>query len=190
MPAYYILTHKPTGMYYIGSTSNLIKRLSRHKSALNSRSHECAKLQEIYTCWEDIEIVSHEVGSIEEARRMEQDLLNTHFRKSKCCNTSSSAEPFGDMTAEDRSNLHRGHKYNLGKAHSDETKAKIGAASLGRTKSPEVRQKIAAAKSKKVSIDGTVYDSIKDAAYKLNLPYMTVSGRLKSTRYTAWFYIE
>lgn len=188
----YILTHAPSGFFYIGSSIDLVRRIREHKSDLLRGTHGNPKLSRCFTCWEDCSYKFFETENIDVAHDLETDLIRKHSSNPLCCNVGTDARNrvAGVIDDEARRRGSLGHTRNLGRTHSEETKARIGAASLGRTKSPEVRQKIAAAKSKKISIEGTIYDSVKDAALKLNMPYTTVSGRLKSTRYQKWFFIE
>jgi hypothetical protein len=71
-----------------------------------------------------------------------------------------------------KSPLYQNYKYN------DETKNK------NITKEPYQNNR------KKISIDGIIYDSIKESSTKLDIPTHSIYHRLKSTSYPDWFYIN
>lgn len=188
----YVLTHLPTGIYYVGSTNNFADREYNHRSRLNRGVHPNARLQACYTKWADMELRFIPAPTIELARVEEQKLLKQHHGKSLCCNVGlNSTDPTqGVITKELRQQTHQGNSYRSGSKHTDETKARIGAASKGRTKSDDVREKIAAAKRKTVSVNGELYDGVEAVVAKFGVSYSTVLYRIASTssKFESWFY--
>lgn len=85
-PGYYILEHKTTGHYYIGSAKDLAARLASHKHDLNHGVHCNKRLQDICADWDDLEVSAIPMHSREAARRMEQTLLEVNFGKPLCVN--------------------------------------------------------------------------------------------------------
>lgn len=193
-PGYYTLTHRPTGLYYIGSSVNISERMKVHRYDLRKGIHKNPKLLAAYTCWEDYDVYVVYTDGVDQARRREQELIDVHHGRSRCCNVGrSTTDPtLGVISTERRREVMRGNTINNGRVQSVETRAKIGAASVGRTKSPEVRAKIAAAKEKAVSIDGTVYTSLTEAGQVLGLNYKQMVYRVTVAggKYQNWKYAE
>ena len=79
-------------------------------------------------------------------------------------------------------------KGKTGRKHSSETKQKISDKKIG-TKNPKHSEfmKHNNPKSKKVSIDGIIYESIEKASKNLNLARHLVKNRLKSKKYDNWY---
>lgn len=229
---YYTITHRPTGRFYIGSSGNLTRRIWRHRTELASGMHTNRKLQEIYTCWDDFEVMTSEVNTLEEARQLEQQLLDRYVGTALCCNSSMSAtNPFDvferiwpsreicianlekanearrgkPLTDEHKARLSASHK---GKVLSTEhraalSKAKTGStissshrealrqANVGKTITDEHKRIISELKSRKVSIDGVIYPSLKVASAAVGFSDVTVRKRLNDhVNYKDWFYLD
>ena len=88
---------------------------------------------------------------------------------------------------EKMSNSHKGHNHwNYGKSHSKEIREKMSNSHKGLRLSIKTREKISKSlvgknnpNSKKVKINGIVYDTIKEAAEKNNVHRMTISRWIK-----------
>lgn len=229
---YYTITHRPTGRFYIGSSGNLTRRIWRHRTELASGMHTNRKLQEIYTCWDDFEVMTSEVNTLEEARQLEQQLLDRYVGTALCCNSSMSAtnpfdvfERIGPSREICIANLEKANEARRGKPLSSEHKAKLSEASKGRVLSPEQRAALIRAntgrkmsdnhreiiiaantglkrtsehkkiiselKSRKVSINGVIYPSLKVASAAVGFSDVTVRKRLNDhVNYKDWFYLD
>lgn len=144
-PASYILVHKPTDMFYIGSTRNLAKRIRDHRHYLETNTHHCRKLLEVFTSWDDIEVRFNPFDDVEDARDEEQLLLDNHANRGLCCNVATNARNLWSdkgMPADVRAKISRGL---TGKKFSAERIERMRETSRGRTNSPECRAKISAA---------------------------------------------
>lgn len=112
---------------------------------------------------------------------------------------------FTDETKEKMSKSHTGkklsdkHKKNIGKAvklrggipHTEETKEKLSKIMSGRSNPKHSSfMKENNPKNQKVSIDGIIFKSIKEASEVLNISRSTIKNRLKSKNFTTWFKIK
>ena len=89
----YKLIDRKTGVYYIGSTGNLRKRLAQHLSDLSRGQHRNTRLQQHTnddTVWE-LE-VAYIVSDRDEAYAVEQQLLDLSKEDPKCLNISVKAK--------------------------------------------------------------------------------------------------
>lgn len=192
--AAYIMKHKPTGYYYVGSTTDYMTRMRNHRHKFNNASHENKRLQSIFTCWEDFDVEVFKLGTIKEAKAMEQRLLDQHRGKGLCCNfASSSTDPTaGVITNERRREVNLGNTNMLGKKHTEETRAKIGTSATGRTKSDEVRRKISLAKSMAVIAGGVQYESVLAASTALGISGSTIRSRIisNSAKFKDWKFVD
>lgn len=79
----YILTLTDTGVFYIGSTLNLKKRLQTHIRLLQQNKHHNARLQEAWGKGNNYKVSSISHASREEAFRMEENLILRSYTSSK-----------------------------------------------------------------------------------------------------------
>lgn len=77
----------------------------------------------------------------------------------------------------------------LGTALTDQHREAIRQGNLGKTRSEEHKRLIGESKSRKVSIDGVVYPSLKSAASAVSLSDVTVRKRLNDPSFESWFYV-
>lgn len=73
--AVYMITDELSKKFYIGSTSDLNRRISEHKSDLKNNIHYNKKLQELYNNKAKLKIHHIEKETIQEARELEDILL-------------------------------------------------------------------------------------------------------------------
>lgn len=228
---YYKITHRPTGKFYIGSSGNLNRRIWRHRTELEQGVHTNRKLQSTYTTWDDFTVETFLSGTLEEARQMEQQLLDRHVGTALCCNSSMSANnPFDvfERIPPDREismrNLEKANEARRGKPLTDEHKARLSAShkgkvlstehkaaiskaktgstissshrealrqgSVGKTRTDEHKRIISELKSRKVSINGIVYPSLKAASAAVGFSDVTVRKRLNDPNFDLWFYVD
>lgn len=87
LPGQYFLYFLSTGHFYIGSTSNLCKRIARHKADLINNRHHNKKLQKVYNNTDaPIYFYYKQFSTKEESLKIEQEKLNTYYHTGLCCN--------------------------------------------------------------------------------------------------------
>ena len=164
-PAVYMLTHEPTGLFYIGSSSSFGLRVNSHKHQLLKGIHKATRLQEVFKSWDEIDVRFTEVDSPETALATEQHFLNLFYGHPLCVNSASSVRSDQNLS------------YNSGGVKCNEKQNAANAANAAKCR-------------KRVSIAGIEYPSIKDARLALNLPKKTVIGRLKNANFVDWKYLS
>lgn len=139
VPGVYILQHNTSSMFYVGSTSNLYQRAASHRSKLKCGRHEVPEIQKAYELSPGITIVALPTKNVEEARSLEQVLLDQNRADSRCLNKASDAyTPRKGMAPS-----------NKGKSPSEETRKKISEANQGRTFTPEQRENMSLSRTGK-----------------------------------------
>lgn len=103
--AFYILTHTPTGLYYVGSTRNLRSRLQDHRVKLEGGRHYSTKLQEAFTSWHDITVTAEYTETPDQALRLEQARLDRCFLDTRCCNSRQGATAGPEISNEGKARL-------------------------------------------------------------------------------------
>lgn len=119
MIAFYILTHKPTGVFYVGSTKNLRTRLIDHRVKLDGGKHYAKALQDVYRSWDEISVEHTECRDDAAALRMEQDALKKYHGHRLCANRRRGATAGAVISDEGRERLAAGRRGTLA---SDETR--------------------------------------------------------------------
>lgn len=172
-PGSYILTHVPTGMFYVGSSGNIAERMKNHRKELVKGRHHAVALQAVFTSWLDIHVNFVVAQTREEALEQEQIALNLVHGHANCCNTSKSAY------------------FSSEHLHSRKASLKSAETRRGRTASREVVERQAAGRSKRVLIDDIEYPSVKSAASALGVtPGAVVQGLKNGTqRHQTWRYL-
>lgn len=207
VPGLYILTHEPTGYYYAGSSRNVSKRVGQHKSDLENSRHVNPKLRDCYTTWDDMDIQIYPKDTYEEALAAEQDFLNKFATFRLCCNVSTNAKGWYikdtmpiDLRAgissrmkarfEDTEERLRLSQALSGRTRTDETKTKMALSASTSEKVKARHQRLRERVCIKVSIEGTVYDSITAASNALDVNRVTIHSRLGSRNFPTWFRLE
>jgi group I intron endonuclease len=95
------------------------------------------------------------------------------------------------LTKEHRENIGKAVKKRGGTPHTDETKVKLSKAMTGK-KNPKHSDFMVKnnPKSQKVSIDGVIYDTIKEASEELKINRSTIKYRLNNKKNKTWFKIN
>lgn len=174
----YRWTNKITAKSYVGSASNLSKRLYFYYSQNLIRSELTRGNSAIYSA-----ILKH-------------GLQNFRLEVIEYCERADTIEReqyYIDLLQPEY-NILKTAGSRLGSKHSDETKVKIGASCLGKTHSEEARQLMSVAKKGKNKSEGTgspsqkievfdnitnlttTYESILEAARTLNIRHSTISN--------------
>ena len=157
-PAVYMLIHRTSGHFYIGSSSNLANRLRQHHRNLRIGEHKNERLLECYTTWDDFEVRFEPCRDADEALDKEEDLIDKFRNQVLCCNIGTGTRAVWEngmpQSVKDKiSAFHKGRDYGddframrsrlmTGIARTDTEKRKLSEALSGRTRPPEVVLKI------------------------------------------------
>lgn len=172
-PGTYILTHKPTGLYYIGATVNLRRRFSTHMHNIAKRPDVGPKaFKQFEANKEEFEFEFETFESVEEANVLEAAFLRCNVGNDLCINQSYGKGPLTNL--------------------SEETRRKLGDLRRGIARTPETKNNISLGKSRKVSLDGVVYASCYVAAAELGIGARALRQRLgaKTRTWRDWFFLE
>jgi hypothetical protein len=130
------------------------------------------------------------------AKTIEQNFLDQHFGSGMLFNLSPDATvAFKGLThsSETKAKIGSANFRQLaGVPKTPEHRAKIGAANKGKAgPSPETTEKIVAARSRAVAIDGKIYSSLSEAARQFDTTPTTVYDRIgsNSMKFKNWKYV-
>lgn len=171
--AVYRLTHVPTGQYYIGSTQDFNQRRYVHEYSLRKGKHMCQKLQEFYDQNPDPTTLRWDVIHAHprsHAHQLEEKMIRDNWNDplllNKSMNVKGNDAPISEELREKR------------RAVAKQLWAE------GRMRDPSV-----SGASKKVSIDGNIYDSVVAASKQLNLATHHIYRRVKSDEWPSYQYL-
>ena len=197
----YLISNNVNGKCYVGSSIHLTQRRKEHFSRLMHNKHENAHLQNAYNKYgrEAFEFEILETLSIDD--NIKENLLKR--------------EQFWIDNLKPEYNILLVAGSNLGYHHSDETKQKISKSTTGLKKSEEHAKHIRegqkgrvftedhkkklseAAKRRKrqsnhaiISIDGIIYNSLKEASEITGVKYNTIQKRLKNPKFPNYYYVK
>ena len=130
------------GYFYIGSSVNLKRRKVVHKTDLRSLRHSNQKMQNCWNKYGIFEFIVLEECEISDLLLREQQLIDKHFSDPKNVNLAPKAgSPLGVVhSADSRANMSA-----AAQNRSDEHRAKISAAQIGRICSAETKNKMSVA---------------------------------------------
>ncbi len=171
--AVYRLTHIPTGYFYIGSANNFTERRMVHEYTLKKGEHMSQKLQELYNENPDPSVLKWDIilaHPRSHAHELEQKLINDSLNDPLLLNKSTNVK--GNNVA---ASLELREKR---RAVAKQLWAE------GRMRDPSV-----SGASKKVSIDGNIYDSVVAASKQLNLATHHIYRRVKSDEWPSYQYL-
>ena len=208
--AAYRITHLATGIFYIGSSGNIRRRLTYHKNRLKNKAHHATKLQEVFSNINELKIELYPTDDREAAFDLEQKMLDRSIGDPLCANVLLDA------------------KSRKGTTHLPETRKKIGQSQIGKIISNEQREQISAAlkgrklppeqvrnqaltrmnrprtaneqkvldemwerSKKKIVADGMIFNSVTEAANHFGVSPATMTWRLSSNspRFIDWKYL-
>ncbi len=172
--AVYRITHKPTGHFYIGSSSNFSDRKRVHLSALRNNRNPCPKLQELFNenpNFDDLHWDVILIHPISEAHALEEKFIKEAEGNPLLMNLSQSA------------------KGTRGIVWSDEEKSRRSTLAKQLWAEGRMRDPSVSGASKKVSIDGNIYDSVVAASKQLNLATHHIYRRVKSDEWPSYQYL-
>lgn len=197
----YLISNNVNGKCYVGSTVHLDQRRREHFSRLANNKHINAHLQNAYNKYGreafDFEILE----TIDIDDNIKDKLLKR--------------EQFWIDNLKPEYNILLVAGSNLGYHHTDETKRKISESTTGVKKSEEHAKHIRegqsgrvlteehkaklseAAKHRKspsnhaiISIDGVIYNSLKEASEATGIKYNTIQKRLKNPNFSNYYYVK
>lgn len=209
----YVITHEPTGHFYVGSSSNFANRKGQHLWSLKSGSHHNKRLQELYDKNPQLTFDTTPCESRERAYDLEQAAITANKDNPLLLNFCIDVRsPMKGLKFSDDHRL-KISETNKGRVLDGEWRAKLAAAKMGKTQSEETRLKkslatkgrplaethrLAAAEAsrlacgKPVSIQGVVYPTLISASMAIGMEKRSVVRRLVSEdpKYQDWFYVE
>lgn len=197
----YRFVNTVTGDYYIGSSSDLNRRRLQHLNSLRKNKHHSYRFQK---AWNDYGEIQFDYEILEELEIIE-DLKNQLFDR----------EQYWINIIEPEYNILPAAGSTLGYHHTEETKQKISKTTTGVKKSKEHAKHISegqrgktitkehkeklsqSAKNRKsmshhsiISIDGIIYNSLKEASERTGVKYNTIQKRLKNPNFGNYFYVK
>ena len=173
--AVYRITHKPTGHFYIGSTATFSQRKRGHESGLRNGDNPCAKLQELYNANPDLNDLHWDVilaHPIEHAHFLEEKMIKEAWDNPLLLNKAQSAKGTRGVVYTDEE---RQRRSDLAKQMWAENRLRTDTSISGA--------------SKKVSISGTVYESVADASRKTGIAMHLIYHRVRSDKHSDYFYL-
>jgi group I intron endonuclease len=190
-----MLTHLPSGKFYIGSSGNIKARILDHRRLLIAGTHSNPNLNECYTCWDDFKVDFETYQTRDKAYDREEELLNYFHGQSLCCNIGRDPRSafLGGMPDGTKQRLRLAHlgktfddkfKENCrirmtGNNPSEETRKRMSAARTGVRVSPETIEKMREVKAgKAIVINGVRYRSYGEAVRTLGLSESTIRQRV------------
>lgn len=183
-PGYFRITHLPSGKFFFGACTDLKSGIYLLRYKLEHKIHSNIPLRDAFTNWADCKVEQHKTDSRLKAQRKRAELVKRHSEDPLCCNGvigGNHAQRFRTtaavVEARKRGNTSE-HNANIAKAR---TGTKLKAETIAKLK-------IAASsrKNRKIKIEGVIYDSIKEGANAVGLPYNTTRSRAVSNRWPEW----
>nr|UVX74785.1 MAG: GIY-YIG catalytic domain protein [Bacteriophage sp.] len=197
----YLISNNVNGKCYVGSTIHLDQRRKEHFSRLANNKHINAHLQNAYNKYGreafDFEIL--------ETVDIDDNIKDKLLKR----------EQFWIDNLKPEYNVLLVAGSNLGYHHTEETKKKISESTTGVKKSDEHAKHIRegqsgrvlteehkaklseAAKHRKspsnhaiISIDGVIYNSLKEASEATGVKYNTIQKRLKNPNFSNYYYVK
>lgn len=163
----YVITHEPSGMYYIGSSHHVAVRISNHKTALEKQYHRNPILQQVYNEQpHGLKFWYENTKDREEAYKREQKLLDKAINDPKCCNISRVAESTGAGIAHIK-HIQKSKSELMKKWHSENPE-----------RAKATTQAMMEARRKGVMWDGVEYTSLRKAWEANNKDWRKVYKRL------------
>ncbi len=131
----YAITHVPSGRFYIGSSRDVIGRWADHQKRLRANNHHSIKLQ---AAWNKYGCQQFHFGILEECSAMDRVGREQFWMDQAQCykqgfGFNMSASSFGSSHPDISAKISIALK---GQIFTEERKAKISAANLGRVKGP------------------------------------------------------
>ncbi len=166
----------PSGRIYIGVTNNFKRRMKEHNSSPYPFGHAVRKYGK-----ENFHYEFEEFETLEDALNREAELVTINEVNSrKYYNTS-----LGGKLTNTLSNNNPMHNSEILKNHPN-----LWTTENNPMNDPVTKQKMVESQNrKKVSIDGVIYNGVREAARQLDSYRQFIIHRLKSNNFPSWYYL-
>lgn len=206
----YLIYQENSRRVYIGSSGMPGLRAGRHIVLLRGKRHYNSTFQKLYDDNPNFYMVYYTVDTREEAYKLEQALIDYYSPSGNLINHAL------DVKAPNRGRIaspetrEKQRQAKLGVPRSEEAKRRVSEGQIGRVQSAETRRLLSVVKkgkpqpdhiaelcrernrlrSKPISVDGTIYESVREATRQLNVARDTIKFRVKSSspKWKDWFY--
>lgn len=210
----YLIINSLSGELYVGSTSNVISRISKHRRELCIDSAESKRLQNSFNSTNNnfFDICAIYTDNRDDAYEIEQIILDIIIPKTISCNISPNARiACKGITLSDehkqkiinantgrirtKESLEKSSKSLTGLKRSKEIKEKFSKIHLGVPLQPHHAKAVRDSRvkiMKKVQINNIIYNNLGDAAKALKIGYSALRYRLnsKSRNFSNYFYLN
>jgi predicted GIY-YIG superfamily endonuclease len=169
----------PSGKTYIGVTNNFKRRMKEHGTSPYTFGNALRKYGR-----ENFHYEFELFSDVETALIREAELVTVEALQSGLLYNES----VGGTLSDSLRGKNPMHDPEVVKRH-----PKLFSKEYNPLNDPEMREKVSKAQEiykKKVSIDGIVYNGVREAARQLNSYRQFVIHRLKSSNYPTWFYVK
>ena len=131
---------------YVGSSQDIARRWSQHRSLLHNGRHFNAHLQRAWILYGEDAFAFHVLEEVKTDMLLakEQEYLNDCLNQEHCYNIATVAGPAGPKSEETKRNMSKAH---MGHMISEETKRKISEVAKGRRHTDETKRKISEARA-------------------------------------------
>lgn len=188
----YVISFTNSGLFYVGSSARLKRRLSQHKSMLKNRRNTCRLLQEAYNHDSVYTVIAKFTDTLDEARKLEQEYIDNNKGNPLLLNLAA------DVNAPCR-NLHGNpmwYKRILEAASATRMKPEVKESKRIKMKAywsnPEAKAKRMGAGNpfaRKISVHGVEYGSVMDAVRAGVMPDSVLRKQLKDPKITDVVYL-
>lgn len=180
----YLISNNVNGKCYVGSTIHLDQRRREHFSKLANNKHINAHLQNAYNKYGREAFDFEVLETIDIDDNIKDKLLKR--------------EQFWIDNLKPEYNILLVAGSNLGYHHTEEHAKHIREGQSGRVLTEEHKAKLSeAAKHRKspsnhaiISIDGVIYNSLKEASEATGVKYNTIQKRLKNPNFSNYYYVK
>jgi len=202
----YVLVHVASGNWYIGSSDDLYSRRANHESQLRRGVHYNHALQEAYNIHNQIDYICLHTPTRDIAFEIEEMIIQSHrasgflFNVADDVYSPNKGRVFSEETRRKISEARTGMTLspdhvekvrlaNIGKKRTPEFCEQMRQLNIGRERTPvqlETMRKYNTEISKKVSVDGIIYESMSAAARAHEVAVSTVRQRVNSQNFHNW----
>jgi len=210
----YVIHHRPSNKVYVGSSGDLRHRSVTHRSDLKHSRHSNPNLQEAYNNHPNIEFVYYETEDREKAYDLEQLLFDYYGETDRLFNvgvTDSRKSTKGVPLKSHVIELHRQRQTGVPLTEEHKEAIRHGALAASWSRTEEQRKHLSelkkgkpqpehiqaqlrernAKRAKGISVEGIVYDSVRDAARLISIDRRVLGRRLRSDKpeWRDWFFV-
>lgn len=208
----YELKHLASGKVYYGSTGDIERRRREHLNSLRRGEHHNHALQGLVSENPEVELVFYPTDSLESARAMEQDRINSESSLNVAVdavtsvnglmaipevakrhserligNTNAAGSKHTEEWKANKSKSMKGNTHLLGHRHSEETRRQYSETRKGRVNDPDHVARSAEGRTReRAVIDGKTYQNASVAARELGMSPGGVKKRCRSDKFPNW----